>query len=98
MICDYADFGYFGIFLKNLLRFCYFRWRRFVLLFSEPMRDQYQPSVAFRIRKRHSNLEGLEFVKFMIKNADFFGIPWRSSDFIAQNLKKLVQLCFFVRG
>ena len=62
------------------------------------MRDQYQPSVAFGIRKWHSNLEGFEFVKFMVKYAKFLGVPWYTKVFIAQNMEKLVQLCFFVRG
>ena len=34
----------------------------------------------------------------MIKNAEFFGVSWYSKVFIAQNLEKLEQLCFLVRG
>jgi hypothetical protein len=34
----------------------------------------------------------------MVKNAEFFGVPWYSKGFIAQDLEKLEQLCFLVRG
>jgi hypothetical protein len=89
LISDYENFGTLGVFIEDSPGSRYLGRRRLVPFLPETVRNENQSSLVLSIRKRHPNLERLEFVKSISKITELLFV--RMLSVITQDAEKTIK-------